>query len=147
MQVKTVSVGNDLEAISRDINNARWDEQNEMDEDGFNKEDIRAYLEQKGTIFLVCYDNGLFAGVASARILLKPYGNSWLYLDEIDVPVNMRKKGAGSLMMKELLDIARENGCEEVWVGTEKDNQVAQFFYESLQPTEVEEFVGYTYKL
>ncbi|MBF2015829.1 MAG: GNAT family N-acetyltransferase [Rivularia sp. T60_A2020_040] len=44
--------------------------------------------------------------------------------------------------MKELLNIARENGCEEMWLGTEKDNQVAQSFYESLQPTEVEEFVS-----
>lgn len=59
----------------------------------------------------------------------------------------MRKQGAGSLMMKELLEIARENECVEVWVGTEKDNKIAQSFYESLQPTEVEEFVGYTYKL
>lgn len=118
-----------------------------MDEDGFKEEDIRAYLEQNGTIFLVCYDNGVFAGVASACILLKPYGESWLYLDEIDVPVNMRKQGAGSLMMKELFEIARKKGCVEVLVGTEKDNKIAQSFYESLQPTEVEEFVGYTFKL
>lgn len=147
MQVKRVSTEDDLEAISKDINNARWDKQNEMDDDGFREEDIRAYLEQNGTIFLVCYDNGLFAGVASARILLKPYGESWLYLDELDVPLNMRKQGAGSLMMKELFEIARENGCVEVWVGTEKDNKIAQSFYQSLQPTEVEEFVGYTFKL
>lgn len=35
MQVKRVSVEDDLEAISKDINNACWDEQNEMDDDGF----------------------------------------------------------------------------------------------------------------
>lgn len=147
MQVKRVSVKDDLERISKDINNACWDEQNEMDDDGFKEEDIRAYLEQDGALFLVCYDNGLFAGVASARILLKPYGESWLYLDELDVPLNMRKQGAGSLMMKELFEIARENGCVEVWVGTEKDNKIAQSFYKSLQPTKVEEFVGYTFKI
>lgn len=49
-------------------------------------------------------------------------------------------------MMKELFEIARENGCVEVWLGMEKDNKIAQSFYESLQPTEVEEFVGYTFK-
>jgi ribosomal protein S18 acetylase RimI-like enzyme len=147
MQVKRISVEDDLKTISKDINNTHWDEQNEMDDDGFGEEDIRAYLEQNGTIFLVCYDNGVFAGVASARVLLKPYGESWLYLDEIDVPVNMRKQGVGSLMMKELFEIAREKGCVEVWVGTEKDNKIAQSFYQSLQPTEVEEFIGYTFKL
>ena len=146
MQVKRVSTEDDLKTISKDINNARWDEQNEMD-DGFKEEDIKTYLEQADALFLVCYDNGLFAGVASARILLKPYGESWLYLDELDVPLNMRKQGAGSLMMKELFKIARENGCIEVWVGTEKDNKIAKSFYESLQPTEVEEFVGCTFKL
>ncbi|NJM22451.1 MAG: GNAT family N-acetyltransferase [Richelia sp. RM2_1_2] len=88
----------------------------------------------------------LIAKQISSRILLKPYGESWLYLDEIDVPLNLRKQSAGSLMMKELFEIARENGCVEVWLGMEKDNKIAQSFYESLQPTEVEEFVGYTFK-
>lgn len=43
MQVKRVSIKDDLEAISRNINNALWDEQNEMDEGGFKEEDISPY--------------------------------------------------------------------------------------------------------
>jgi ribosomal protein S18 acetylase RimI-like enzyme len=48
-------------------------------------------------------------------------------------------------MMRELIAIARESGCQEVWLGTEVDNIPANALYKSLQPDEVEQFVGYSY--
>jgi ribosomal protein S18 acetylase RimI-like enzyme len=50
-------------------------------------------------------------------------------------------------MMKRLLEIAEKADCEEVWLGTEVTNQAANALYRSLNPDDVSQVVGYTYKM
>ncbi len=38
-------------------------------------------------------------------------------------------------------------GLPEAWVGTEPDNDPANHLYRSLNPSEIEDCIGYTYKL
>jgi len=68
-------------------------------------------------------------------------------VDELDVCANQRKRGAGTAIMQKLLEHAENAGCEEVWLGTEVDNTAANALYSSLNPDEVEQFIGYTYEL
>jgi ribosomal protein S18 acetylase RimI-like enzyme len=78
---------------------------------------------------------------------IKPYDKErWLYVDEVDVCSEQRKKGAGKAIMRKLIEIAEDTGCDEVWLGTEVDNQPANALYRSLDPDEVEQFIGYTYE-
>lgn len=49
--------------------------------------------------------------------------------------------------MGKLFDIGEGAGCAEVWLGTELDNDAANAFYGSLDPSEREEFVGYAWNL
>ncbi|MEQ8314766.1 MAG: GNAT family N-acetyltransferase [Gammaproteobacteria bacterium] len=150
IEVSTVSSEDDIESLVSAINAATWDEANEIST--YTAEALLNYLSRQDTLFLVTHevneDSNTFLGMASARIEFKPYDNEkWLYVDEVDVCVDQRKKGAGKAMMKKLLAIADEADCEEVWLGTETDNDAANALYQSLNPDEVERFVGYTYEV
>jgi len=109
-------------------------------------------LQQQDSLFVTCYDvtatDKTLMGFASARFQLKPYDKEkWLYIDEVDVSTDQRMNGAGTAIMKKLLELADEANCVEVWLGTEVENVAANALYQSLKPDEVASFVGYTYEL
>lgn len=150
INVEQINIQDDLSQIVSDINGAEWDDDNEISP--YEVEPLKVYLQRQDTVFVVAYniegDSKTFLGMASGRIEIKPYGKElWLYVDEVDVCVNQRKKGAGKAIMEKLLAIADEADCEEVWLGTEVDNDPANALYRSLDPDDVGEVVGYTYEL
>ena len=49
--------------------------------------------------------------------------------------------------MRKLMEIAKDRKLEEVWVGTETDNDAANAFYKSLKPYEIEPSIIYAYKI
>lgn len=144
-----VTLESDIKKLVDDINQAQWDEGNEMVE--YDVDSLTAYLHKQDTVFIACYESeseqSELMGIASGRIELKPYQMEyWLYVDEVDVCADQRQKGAGKRIMQYLLKIAEENRCEELWLGTEVDNVPANALYRSLEPGDVLEFIGYTYK-
>lgn len=149
LTVKHVSIDSELTQIVEDINNASWDDANDVCD--YDVASLEAYLKKEDTIFLVCYDEAetkTFLGMASGRLELKPYDQErWLYVDEVDVCVNQRRKGAGAAIMRKMLEIAQREDCEELWLGTEIDNIPANSLYKSLTPNAVDAFVGYTFEL
>ena len=81
-------------------------------------------------------------------IEVKPYaGERWLYVDEVDVDVDQRRKGADSAIIEKLFEIGREAGCIEVRLVTEVENDAASGVYGNLAPTERETCVGYAWSL
>lgn len=150
MEARLVTLEDNLDQLVADINSASWDEANEMI--NYDVTGLQAYLQSQGTLFLACYEfhdeRRTLLGIASARIELKPYGKElWLYVDEVDVCADQRQRGAGKLMMRKLLEIGRNKGCEQMWLGTELNNDAANALYKSLNPDDVEQFIGYTYEL
>jgi len=139
-----------LQKVVEDINASLWDDANEMVK--FDVASLSAYLRRQDNIFVTCYEKQPegeeLLGIASARLAIKPYDQEyWLYIDEVDVCADQRKKGAGKAMMRKLIDYSREVGCTEVWLGTEPDNVAANALYTSLEPDEVDQFNGYTYSI
>ena len=150
LSVNTVEREDDLNRLVEEINQAVWDAGNEMST--YHVAALAAYLERQDTVFIVCHSvdgqSRTFYGMASARLELKPYDNSrWLYVDEVDVCADQRQKGAGKALMRKLIEIAKQNDCEEVWLGTEVDNLAANALYRSLNPDDAAQVVGYTYEL
>lgn len=147
MKVRKVGVDDDLHLLVEQINGAAWDEANEMTE--YDVESLKAYLQRQDTIFVACHDSeGTLLGIASSRLEIKPYGQElWLYVDEVDVCADQRRRGAGKLIMQTLIEIADARGCGELWLGTEVDNLPANNLYLSLKPDEVSSFVGYNYEM
>ncbi len=147
VEVKRVTVEDNLLSVAESIVGSEWGKDNEMDD--YDETALREYVANPDNILLIAYVDGRVAGISLAMKLLKPYtGNQhWLYIDEVDVHPNYRKQGIGTMMMKKLLEIGKEWGLDEAWVGTEPDNKGGNSLYKSLNPDETEEFIGYTYKL
>lgn len=150
LQTSIVGLDDDLKRIVDDINNSSWDEANEIT--SYDVPSLTAYLKRQDTLFITCYDNAStnrrLLGIASSRVEIKPYDEEkWLFVDELDVCANHRKKGAGAAIMRTLLQYAKDTGCIEVWLGTEVDNIPANTLYRSVDPDDVEQFIGYTYEV
>jgi len=150
IELRIVKKTDDLASLVFDINQAVWDEANEMST--YDVGSLQNYLEKQDTVFISCYENKCdvrtLLGFASARIEHKPYQNEkWLYIDEVDVCADKRRLGAGTAVMQKLFEIAHEEDCEEVWLGAEKSNAAAIRFYQSLDPDDVTDVIGYTFDL
>ena len=149
LQVHVVKPEDDLDTLVAQINSAQWDDANEMTT--YDTASLSEYLRCSDTVFVVCHDASTIPptllGFASSRFQLKPYDRErWLYVDEVDVAADQRRRGAGKAIMSKLISLAQEHGCEEVWLGTEPDNDPANALYQSLDPDEAESFVGYTFE-
>ena len=150
IDVNIITSSDDLSKIVHEINHASWDSANEMSV--YDVESMFSYLERQDTLFVTCHDISsdppTLLGIASSRIEIKPYGRElWLYVDEVDVCSDQRRKGAGKAIMQKLIEIAHEKGCEEVWLGAEAENMAANALYLSLEPEEVSQVVGYTFEI
>jgi len=150
IDVNIITPSDDLSKIVHEINHASWDRANEMSV--YDVESLFTYLERQDTLFVTCHDISsdppTLLGIASSRIEIKPYGKElWLYVDEVDVCSDQRRKGAGKAIMQKLIEIANEKGCEEVWLGAEVENIAANALYLSLDPDEVSQVVGYTFEI
>ena len=149
IDVNIITPSDDLRKIVHEINHASWDSANEMSV--YDVESLSTYLERQDTLFVTCHDIASdppkLLGIASSRIEIKPYGKElWLYVDEVDVCSDQRRKGAGKAIMQKLMEIAYEKGCAEVWLGAEVENMAANALYRSLEPDEVSQVVGYTFE-
>ncbi|MEN1727540.1 MAG: GNAT family N-acetyltransferase, partial [Pseudomonadota bacterium] len=77
-------------------------------------------------------------GLASAQIMFKPHSSKMaLYVDEVDVCTDHRRRGVGRLLMERLRSIAKARRCREIWLATEHNNGAALGLYQSLGPDEV----------
>jgi ribosomal protein S18 acetylase RimI-like enzyme len=147
--VSVITIHDDLQRLVNEINQASWDDANDMSD--YEALALQAYLEREDTLFVACHDvdgDRTLLGIASSRLEVKPYdGSRWLYVDEVDVCADQRRKGAGKAIMRKLIEFAEAAGCEEVWLGTEVDNHAANALYRSLDPAEAEKFMGYTFEI
>lgn len=147
--ITRLSPDQDLATLVDEINTASWDEDN--GETAYDVISLAAYLARQDTVFIVCHevvdDTRTLLGMCSGRIELKPYGRErWLYIDEVDVCLDQRRKGAGTTMMRWLIHFAAAEGCGEVWLGAAADNKAANALYASLGPDDVAEVIGYTWE-
>ena len=102
---------------------------------------LAAYLAEPGHIMLVALSGGIVVGQCAAVVHRHPDKATECYLDEVG--------GIGRALVGRMLEIGKELGCDEAWVGTEPDNLPARGLYESLEIRhgEAETFVMYVYRL
>lgn len=143
--VRRVTLADDLPRIAESMRGSEWGTDNEMAD--YDAEALRRYLEQPGTLLVMAFAGEETAGALLATTILNPYRKTnWLYIDEVDVKPSFRRRGIASKLMQGAFTFAREHNLKEAWLGTEPDNP-ANHLYKGLDPHEVEEFVGYTYKM
>ncbi len=97
--------------------------------------DVRAtseFLRDPRHHIVVAIDGGVVVGFASAVHYVhpdKPLPELWI--NEVGVASTHRGRGVGKAILQKLLDHARDLGCAEAWVLTDRTNQEASRLYAS----------------
>ena len=92
-----------------------------------------ALLADDATIFLAAFQGDDPVGFVFGHVLPRRHGApSILFVYELDVGEEHRRRGIGARLMTELAGLAREQGVRDGFVLTEPDNQPANALYRSL---------------
>ena len=90
------------------------------------------YVTEESHIMLIALHKNVVIGQVLSVIHRHPDKSTELYVDDLGVSPKFQRQGIATLMFKELLLLARERGCKEIWMTTEPDNEQAKGFYSSL---------------
>jgi len=104
------------------------------------------FLADSAHHIAVALEDDVVIGMASANDYLHPDKPVQFWVNEMGVAPSHQRRGIGKRLLRRILDLARDLGREEVWLGTEDDNVAARALYKSLDGEE-ESFVMYTYDL
>src|SRR5215471_15847862 len=104
------------------------------------------YLAERSHIMMVAIAGQLVVGQCAAVVHRHPDKATELYIDEIGVAPEFKRRGIARRLLEDMLALGKALGCEEAWVGTESDNQPARGLYET-QGATAEAFAMYVIKL
>lgn len=81
---------------------------------------------------VVSLDNKLVVGFVSAVIYLHPdKASPELWINEIGVSPAYQRQGIGKMLLRYLLEDAKQSGCKEAWVLTDRSNAAAMAMYKA----------------
>jgi ribosomal protein S18 acetylase RimI-like enzyme len=110
---------------------------------------VQEFLGSPDHHLAVAIDEGQVVGFASAVQYVHPdKPRPELWVNEVGVSSSHQRQGVGKALMHALLEVARDAGCSEAWVLTERNNQPAMSLYRSVGgEEEPEETVMFSFKL
>ena len=80
----------------------------------------------------VALDGDSVVGIASSLRYVHPDKRNEYWINELGVAPSHERQGIGTRLVNALLEHAREFGCEEAWLATEEENDVARKFYSAV---------------
>jgi len=81
---------------------------------------------------VVALDNNVVVGFVSAVIYVHPDKPApELWINEIGVAPTHQRQGIGKTLLQAMLEDAKQSGCREAWVLTERANLAAMTMYKS----------------
>jgi len=90
---------------------------------------IKSYINDKNSYSVVAKENKKIIAFGSIFMFIRVRGGKVGILEDIIVHKKFRSKKIGSLIVKELIDYAEENGCFKISLETSRENCK---FYEKL---------------
>ncbi|MEU6127350.1 GNAT family N-acetyltransferase [Streptomyces sp. NPDC047123] len=87
-------------------------------------------------------DPGVPVGFVSGVETLHPDKGAEMFLYELAVAGQARRRGTGRALVEALAALARERGCYGMWVGVEPDNDAALATYRSAGGTDEGRFAS-----
>ena len=118
-------------------------------DDPIDPQTTKEFLNDPRHHLAVAIADGIVVGFASAVHYVHPdKHHPELWVNEVGVSPTHQRRGIAKSLMHALFDVARDMGCVEAWLGTERDNQPAMSLYQSLGGEEVrEDTVIFTFRL
>ena len=109
---------------------------NRLAEDVFDdpivKSSARKFLNDPRHRLVVALDNNVVVGFVSAVIYLHPDKPApELWINEIGVAPTHQRQGIGKALLQAMLEEAKQSGCTEAWVLTERETAAAMTMYKS----------------
>jgi len=111
-------------------------------------ESLRAFLADPRHLMLLAVAGGVVIGKASGTELFHPDKPAQLFINEVDVTPEWRRRGVGRALVSALVARARARGCSYAWLGTGRDNAAGNACFGSVPGVErAEDFVLYEWDL
>jgi ribosomal protein S18 acetylase RimI-like enzyme len=107
---------------------------------------VAAYLAEPSHVMMVAMAGERVVGQCAAVVHRHPDKATELYIDEIGVAPEFKRRGIARRLLEGMLAVGKAMGCEEAWVGTENDNHPARGLYEK-QGATAETFAMHVIKL
>lgn len=133
----------DLSAVAAELNGPTW----EVSRHDFSEQSLKNFLADDRRFYLLGYLDDQIAGAIHGYFYLHPTGVNYIWVDEVDVSQSHRRQGVAKAMLQEIFKYAKERGAEEVWLGTEDDNEAALALYRGLNPTDTEHGPTFSWKI
>jgi ribosomal protein S18 acetylase RimI-like enzyme len=93
----------------------------------------REFLNDPRHRLVAAIEDGTIVGFVSSVVYIHPDKPApELWINEVGVAPTHQNQGIGKRLMKKTLEVAREAGCTEAWVLTERDNNAAMALYKSV---------------
>ncbi len=102
-----------------------------------------AFLATRVNEIVVALSAGEVIGFATGTVLMHPDKPPQFFVNETGVHEDVRRKGIATRLLERLIDLARDRGCQGIWLATELDNAPARALYRSLQARETTGIVVY----
>jgi ribosomal protein S18 acetylase RimI-like enzyme len=99
------------------------------------------FLTLPGHHLLLAYDGDRAVGMITGVELTHPDKGTEMFVYELGVAADARRRGVGSALVGALAELARERGCYGMWVSTERDNVAAHRTYRKAGADEEEPFL------
>lgn len=145
MKISRVYPTDDTALICSQVKGHLWAEDNEMTD--YKEAALKEFLADKNNFLVLAWDKEKIAGIALCYIMKHPEGSRMLYIHELDTHPDYRNQGVATKVLQYIKEYAQEHTINEVWLGTEQDNDIANKLYTALEPTEIEQSVTYTYAI
>ena len=91
----------------------------------------REFLGDSRHHLAVAIDDGLVVGFASGVHYVHPDKPAELWINEVGVAPSHQQRGLAKELLRTLFAAARELGCTQAWVLTDRDNTAAMRLYAS----------------
>jgi ribosomal protein S18 acetylase RimI-like enzyme len=113
-----------------------------------NPQYLEAFLGDPRHIMYLAVDSRVVVGMASAVEYFHPDKPPQLWINEVGVALNYRKRGIGRQLVQKLVASAKDRGCVYAWLGTSTDNIAAQACFSSVPKVKASQpFLLYEWEL
>lgn len=103
----------------------------------------KAFLQEPLHEIILAFDGESAIGMATGQILLHPDKPPAFFVAEVGVRESYQRRGIAKRMCEALITVARDRGCEGIWLATETDNVAARALYRALDARETDGIVVY----
>ena len=93
---------------------------------------VKEVVKDRGHIMLLAVKEGSVIGQILGNVHKHVDKHTELYIDDLAVSDNCLRQGVASLLVRKVMEIGKQQGCKQVWIATEPNNEPANKLYESL---------------